>query len=55
MTKKESDQVVDEALRKKGQPVEYLLFADQGHDFLNPENRIRFFEAVDSFFQPLFI
>lgn len=49
VTKKESDQIV-EALRKKGQPVEYLLFADQGHDFLNPENRIRFFEAVDSFF-----
>ncbi|WP_187146961.1 alpha/beta hydrolase family protein [Candidatus Methylacidiphilum infernorum] len=49
LTKKESDQIV-EALREKGQPVEYLLFADQGHDFLNPENRIRFFEGVDSFF-----
>ncbi|QDQ42931.1 S9 family peptidase [Methylacidiphilum kamchatkense] len=46
--KMESDQIV-EALRKKGQTVEYLLFHDQGHDFLNPVNRLQFFEAVEAF------
>ncbi|WP_279636289.1 S9 family peptidase [Methylacidiphilum sp. Yel] len=46
--KMESDQIV-EALRKKGQTVEYLIFQDQGHDFLNPANRLQFFEAVEVF------
>ncbi len=38
-----------EALRKKGQTVEYLIFQDQGHDFLNPAKRLQFFEAVEVF------
>ncbi|TFE70786.1 peptidase S9 [Candidatus Methylacidiphilum fumarolicum] len=46
--KMESDQIV-EALRKKGQTVEYLVFQNQGHDFLNPANRLQFFEAVEVF------
>jgi dipeptidyl aminopeptidase/acylaminoacyl peptidase len=44
----ESDQVVA-ALREKGKTVEYIVFPDEGHGFLRPENRTKWFAAVESF------
>lgn len=44
----ESDQIV-EAMRKKGLPVEYLVFTDEGHGFARPENRLKFYAAMESF------
>lgn len=44
----ESDQIV-EAMRKNGQPVEYLLFPDEGHGFARPENRLKFNAAMEGF------
>jgi dipeptidyl aminopeptidase/acylaminoacyl peptidase len=45
----ESDQIVD-AMRRNGKEVEYLLFPDEGHGFARPENRMRFYAAVEQFF-----
>lgn len=44
----ESDTIVA-ALRQRGVDVEYLVFADEGHGFLRPENRIRWFTAAEAF------
>ncbi len=44
----ESDQIV-EAMRKHGKPVEYIVFADEGHGFVRPENNLRFFAATEQF------
>ncbi|WP_370568329.1 alpha/beta fold hydrolase [Methylacidimicrobium sp. AP8] len=44
----ESDQIV-EAMRKQGLPVDYLLFSDEGHGFVRPEDRLRFFRAAERF------
>ncbi len=44
----ESEQIVA-ALREKGRPVEYLLFADEGHGFAKPENRLKFYAAAEAF------
>jgi dipeptidyl aminopeptidase/acylaminoacyl peptidase len=44
----ESDQIV-EAMRKQGLPVEYLLFPDEGHGFVRPEDRLQFFRATEKF------
>ncbi len=44
----ESEQIV-EALRKAGKPVEYLLFKDEGHGFVRPENRLKFYAAAEAF------
>lgn len=44
----ESEQIV-EALRKKGKPVEYMLFPDEGHGFAKPENRLKFYAAAEGF------
>jgi dipeptidyl aminopeptidase/acylaminoacyl peptidase len=44
----ESEQIV-EALRAKGKPVEYLLFPDEGHGFAKPANRLKFYDAAESF------
>ena len=44
----ESDQIV-EAMRKKGLPVEYLLFPDEGHGFAKPQNRLKFYAAAEAF------
>jgi dipeptidyl aminopeptidase/acylaminoacyl peptidase len=44
----ESEQIVA-ALRKAGKPVEYLLFADEGHGFARPENRLKFQAAAEAF------
>jgi dipeptidyl aminopeptidase/acylaminoacyl peptidase len=44
----ESDQIVD-ALRARGVDVEYLVFDDEGHMFVNPENLITMFRAAERF------
>jgi dipeptidyl aminopeptidase/acylaminoacyl peptidase len=44
----EAQQIVD-ALEAKGLPYEYLLFTDEGHGLVKPENRERFFSAAERF------
>jgi dipeptidyl aminopeptidase/acylaminoacyl peptidase len=44
----ESEMIV-EALRSRGKPVEYLLFPDEGHGFARPENRLKFYAAAERF------
>ena len=46
--KEESDQIV-EVLRGRGVAVEYLVKEDEGHGFLNEENRFEFYRAMESF------
>ncbi len=44
----ESDQIVA-AMRENGKPVEYIVFPDEGHGFVRPENNLRFFAATEQF------
>ena len=44
----ESDQIVA-AMRERGLPVEYLVFADEGHGFARPENNRKFIAAAEAF------
>jgi dipeptidyl aminopeptidase/acylaminoacyl peptidase len=44
----ESDEIVA-AARKKGVPVEYVLFPDEGHGFVKKENQIKASSAVLTF------
>jgi dipeptidyl aminopeptidase/acylaminoacyl peptidase len=44
----ESDQIV-EALRANGIPVTYLVFEDEGHGFVKPENAKRFTALAETF------
>lgn len=44
----ESDNLV-EALRKRGVEVEYMVKDDEGHGFLNPDNQIDMYHAVERF------
>ncbi|MGV8872802.1 MAG: S9 family peptidase [Rhodococcus sp. (in: high G+C Gram-positive bacteria)] len=44
----ESDNIV-ESLRGRGVDVEYLVFADEGHGLVNPENKITTYRAVERF------
>ncbi|BBZ31907.1 S9 family peptidase [Mycolicibacterium confluentis] len=44
----ESDNMVD-ALRARGVEVEYMVKADEGHGFVNPENSIDMYHAVERF------
>ena len=46
--KAESDQIV-EALRKRGVDVEYMVKDNEGHGFLNEENRFEFYRAMERF------
>jgi dipeptidyl aminopeptidase/acylaminoacyl peptidase len=48
VTKQESDQIV-EALRARGIDVEYIVKDDEGHGFVNPENRLDFYAAMERF------
>lgn len=48
VNKNESEQIV-EALKEKGLDYEYLLFEDEGHGFVKPENRLRFYQAMEAF------
>jgi dipeptidyl aminopeptidase/acylaminoacyl peptidase len=44
----EAEQIVD-AMVKKSIDHEYLLFEDEGHGLARPENRERFYAAVERF------
>jgi dipeptidyl aminopeptidase/acylaminoacyl peptidase len=44
----ESEQIVA-ALKRAGKPVEYLVFPDEGHGFVRPENRLKFYAAAEAF------
>ncbi|HEX2892148.1 S9 family peptidase [Vineibacter terrae] len=44
----ESQQMVD-ALKQRRVPVTYLTFADEGHGFVRPENRMAFYAVVEAF------
>lgn len=44
----ESDQIVT-AMRLNQKPVEYLVFEDEGHGFVRPENKRRFYAAAEHF------
>ena len=46
--KRESDQIVT-AMRENQLPVTYIVFEDEGHGFARPENRFRFYAAVEQF------
>ena len=48
MTRAESDNVVA-TLRSCGVHVDYLVFDDEGHGFVNPENNIAFYREVERF------
>ena len=44
----ESDQIV-EAMQKKGIPVTYVLYPDEGHGFARPENNLSFMAVTEAF------
>jgi len=44
----ESDQIV-KAMRDNKLPVEYIVFPDEGHGFVRPDNSLRFWAATDQF------
>lgn len=44
----ESEQIVD-AMKKKGIPVTYVLYPDEGHGFARPENRMSFYAVTEAF------
>jgi dipeptidyl aminopeptidase/acylaminoacyl peptidase len=44
----ESEQIVN-AMKEKGIDHVYLLFADEGHGFAKPENRMAFFKTAERF------
>ena len=46
--KKESDEVV-ETVKKNGVPVEYVVFADEGHGFIKKENEIKGYGQILQF------
>ena len=46
--KKESDEIV-EAVRKKGVPVEYLIFPNEGHGFARRESQEKAYQATLNF------
>ncbi|MBI9110513.1 S9 family peptidase [Maridesulfovibrio ferrireducens] len=46
--KAESDQIV-EALQKRGIAVEYMVKDNEGHGFMNQENKFEFYEAMETF------
>ena len=44
----ESDQIV-QAMRSSGRPVQYAVYADEGHGFARPENRMHFYALAEEF------
>ena len=44
----ESNQIVA-AMQKNGKDVEYLLFPDEGHGFVRPENKLKCCAAIETF------
>ncbi|MFI6865528.1 S9 family peptidase [Nocardia sp. NPDC050406] len=49
VVQEESDNIVA-SLRARGVPVEYLVAADEGHGFDNPENQIQLHRAIERLF-----
>jgi dienelactone hydrolase len=45
---RESDQIAA-AMRAKNLPVEYIVYADEGHGFARPENRMDFYGRAEGF------
>lgn len=48
VTRQEAEQIVA-AMKDKGLPHEYLLFEDEGHSLVKPENREIYYAAVERF------
>jgi dipeptidyl aminopeptidase/acylaminoacyl peptidase len=46
--KAESEQIVS-AMRHAGKSVEYILYTDEGHGFVRPENRLHFYAVAEEF------
>lgn len=44
----ESDQIYD-AMKKASLPVQYVVYADEGHGMARPENRLHFFAVTEKF------
>ncbi len=44
----ESEQIV-QALKEKGKDVEYMIFEDEGHGLVRPENRLKFYAEAEQF------
>jgi dipeptidyl aminopeptidase/acylaminoacyl peptidase len=45
----ENSNRIVEALRKKDLPVTYVVYPDEGHGFVRPENNLDFFGRVEEF------
>ena len=43
-----SEQIVA-AMKEKGIDYEYMLFADEGHGFAKPDNRLKFYAVAERF------
>jgi len=48
VTQKESDQIAA-AMEARSIPVTYVLYADEGHGFARPENRVSFYAISEAF------
>jgi dipeptidyl aminopeptidase/acylaminoacyl peptidase len=46
--KEESEQIVS-AMQENGIPVVYVLYKDEGHGFVRPENRLSFYAIAETF------
>lgn len=46
--KQESDQIV-EKMKQNNKPCEYIVFENEGHGFLRPENQLLFYEKAEKF------
>jgi len=44
----ESDQIVA-ALRQANKPMEYIVYTDEGHGLVRPENRLHFYAMAEAF------
>ena len=49
VVEKESSDLVD-ALRAQGKEIDYLVFANEGHDVIKYENKVRCYNAITTFF-----
>ena len=50
MSKSEVDEFVAD-LRSKGVDVEYIVKENEGHSFMNEENRVDLFEKIEKFLE----
>jgi dipeptidyl aminopeptidase/acylaminoacyl peptidase len=49
VVRKEDSDLIVEALRTSGKPVEYILFPDEGHGLVRLENRLKFYKTAETF------